>query len=159
MSLRVIIAARGGRDAKSRLAERLDETQRGALAEAMLADMLDALANCPEVDRAYVSTPTADLARIAAQRGAVVMLEPHPLGLNAAFEAARRRLALGDATGHVALLPGDLPRLTPGDLERALVEAQDGSLVIARAASDGGTGAILQPAALTFPLAFGPDSF
>ena len=47
MSLRVIIAARGGEEAKSRLAGRLDPRQRAALAEAMLADMLDALAGCP----------------------------------------------------------------------------------------------------------------
>ena len=61
MSFRVIIAARGGTDAKSRLAGRLGPADREALVEAMLADMLAALRGCPGVARVYVSTPTPAL--------------------------------------------------------------------------------------------------
>jgi 2-phospho-L-lactate guanylyltransferase len=159
MTLRVIIAARGGADAKSRLAGRLDPRRRAALAEAMLADMLDALAACSVVSRAYVVTPTSELARLAARAGAVVMLESRPMGLNAAFDAARRRLGSLDSSGRLALLPGDLPRLTAREFEDAAAASEDGSIVVAPARADGGTGAIIQPTALDLPLAFGPDSF
>jgi 2-phospho-L-lactate guanylyltransferase len=159
MTLRVVIAARGGAEAKSRLAGRLDPRRRAALAEAMLADMLDALAACSVVSRAYVVTPTSQLARLAARAGAVVMLESRPMGLNAAFEAARRRLSSLDSSGRLALLPGDLPRLTAREFADAAAASQDGAVVVAPALSDGGTGAIVQPTSLALPLAFGADSF
>ena len=76
MNAEVVIAARGGPAAKSRLAGRLGPEQREALVEAMLADMLSALAACPAVLRTYVTTPTPRLARTAARAGAVVILEP-----------------------------------------------------------------------------------
>jgi len=159
MTLRVVVAARGGPEAKSRLAGRLEPLRRAALAEAMLADMLDALAACSVVSRAYVVTPTPELARIAAAAGAVVMLEPAPKGLNAAFDAARQRLSRLDPSGRLALLPGDLPRLTARELADVAAASRDGAVVVAPALSDGGTGAIVQPASLALPLAFGPDSF
>ena len=159
MTLRVIIAARGGGEAKSRLAARLDPRQRAALAQAMLADMLEALSHCPAAERIYVATPTPDLARIAAAAGAVVMLEAGPSGLNAAFESARRRLSAHDPSGQLALLPGDLPRLTAAEFGKAAALARDGAVVVAPALCDGGTGAIVQPAGLALPLAFGPESF
>ena len=158
MSLRLIIAARGGPQAKSRLAARLAPSERAALADAMLADMLEAIAGCGLVERVYVVTPTPQLARRAADAGAVVMLEREPHGLNAAFEAARRRLSDLDPEGLVGLLPGDLPRFAAADLAEAAAAAAE-AVVILRSQSDGGTGAIFQPAGLALPLAFGPDSF
>jgi len=159
MTLRVIIAARGGPEAKSRLAGRLDGPERASLAAAMLADMLSALNGAEAVDRVYVVTPTPELARIAAEADAVVILEAEAGGLNAAFEAARRRLAARDQGGLIALLPGDLPRLEASDLAEAAARAAADTVVIVRSQSDGGTGAIVQPAGLDLPLAFGQDSF
>jgi 2-phospho-L-lactate guanylyltransferase len=159
VSLRVVIAARGGPAAKSRLAARLAAAERAALAEAMLADMLEALAGCGSVERAYVVTPTLEFARLAADAGAVIVLEHKPRGLNAAFETARQRLAAHNPEGLVALLPGDLPRLDAGELTEAATHAADGAIVIVRSHSDAGTGAIVQPAGLALPLAFGSDSF
>ena len=115
MNADVVIAARGGPGAKSRLSGRLDLARREALVEAMLTDMLAALAACPAVLRTYVTTPTPALARLAARSGAVVVLEHGPDDLNAAFDHARRRIAIGDPEATVVLLPGDLPRLDPGE--------------------------------------------
>ncbi|MFL5295748.1 MAG: 2-phospho-L-lactate guanylyltransferase [Phenylobacterium sp.] len=159
MSLRLVIAVRGGPEAKSRLAATLSSESRAALIEAMLADMLAAAAVCRVVQRTYVVTPTPALARLAAEAGAVVILEREPRGLNAAFETARQRLADLDPAGPIALLPGDLPRLHPADLEDAATRAADDTVVIVRSQSDGGTGAIVQPAGLALPLTFGRDSF
>lgn len=159
MTLRVVIAARGGPQAKSRLAGQLDGGERTALAAAMLTDMLNALIDCPAVDRVYVVTPTPELARIAARAGAVVLLEREPSGLNDAFETARKRVCADDPGAIIALLPGDLPLVDAGELAATAAGAGEGAVVIVPALGDGGTGAIIHPAKLAPPLAFGPDSF
>jgi 2-phospho-L-lactate guanylyltransferase len=158
MNADVVIAARGGPGAKSRLAGRLGPEQREALVEAMLADMLTALAGCPAVHRTYVTTPTPRLARVAARAGAVVILEPPGGELNTAFEGARRRIAAVDPDATVVLLPGDLPRFDPADLEACLEVADPDRLVIAPASADDGTGALVLRAGLVLRLAFGPGS-
>jgi 2-phospho-L-lactate/phosphoenolpyruvate guanylyltransferase len=157
MTAAVVIAVRGGRAAKSRCAERLGPEQRERLVEAMLADMLQAAAATPAVARTHVTTPTPGLARLAARAGAAV-IDEQTLGLNAAFDAARRALAKADPGATLILLPGDLPLLAPADLQAALALAGEGRVVLAPAA-EGGTGAIALGAAVEFPFAFGRDSF
>lgn len=159
MNAQVLIAARGGPTAKSRLAGRLGREQRKALVEAMLSDMLTALAACPAVLRAHVTTPTPALARLAARFGAVVHLERERGDLNGAFDRARRRVAAADAKATLVLLPGDLPRLEPDDVGQCLEAAGSDRLVLAPAAADGGTGALVLQAGVDLPLAFGPGSF
>jgi len=159
MNAQAVIAARGGPGAKSRLASRLDPARREALVEAMLADMLTALAACPAVLRTYVTTPTPRLAQVAARAGATVILEPGADDLNAAFDRARQRIAAGDPDAIAVLLPGDLPRLVADDVEACLELADPGRLVLAPASADAGTGALVFGAALDLPLAFGAGSF
>lgn len=159
MNAEVVIAARGGPGAKSRLAGRLDPQRRDALVEAMLGDMLAALAACPTVLRTYVTTPTPGLARLAARAGATVILERAPDELNGAFDRARLRIAARDPDTTVVLLPADLPRLEPDELEACLRMAAPHRLVLAPATADGGTGALVFRAGAPLPLAFGPGSF
>jgi len=159
MNADVVIAVRGGPGAKSRLAGRLDPERREALVEAMLADMLAAVAACPAVLRTYVTTPTASLARRAARAGAVVILEQDAGDLNTAFDRARRRIAAADPEATLVLLPGDLPRLDPAELEACLEAADPQRLVLAPASADGGTGGLVLRADVPLTLAFGPGSF
>lgn len=159
MSAEVVIAARGGPEAKTRLSGRLDPLRREALVESMLADMLERLSACSAVGRVHVTTPTPGLARIAARFGAVVLLERAGGGLNGAFEAARRRIAQAQPDTTVMLLPGDLPRLDPAEVAEVANAAGRDRLVLAPASADGGTGALVQRAGLALPLAFGPGSF
>jgi 2-phospho-L-lactate guanylyltransferase len=155
----VVIAVRGGPGAKSRLAGRLDPERREALVEAMLVDMLTALAACPAVLRTYVTTPTPSLARRAARGGAVVVLEQDTGDLNAAFDRARRRIAAADPKATVVLLPGDLPGLEPAELEACLEAAGPDRLVLTPASADGGTGGLILQADAPLMLAFGQGSF
>jgi 2-phospho-L-lactate guanylyltransferase len=159
MNAEVVIAVRGGPDAKSRLAGRLPPERREALVETMLADMLAAIARCPAVLRTYVTTPTPALARIAARCGAVVILEAATGDLNAAFDRARRRIAAATPGATVMLLPGDLPRLDPAEIEDCLIASGPDRLVLAPASADGGTGALVFGADVPLPLAFGTGSF
>jgi 2-phospho-L-lactate guanylyltransferase len=57
------------------------------------------------------------------------------------------------------LLPGDLPRLAPHDVETCLDAFGPDRLVAAPASADGGTGALVLQAGVPLPLAFGPGSF
>jgi 2-phospho-L-lactate guanylyltransferase len=159
MNAEVVIAVRGGRDAKSRCRTRLSSAQRQALVEAMLADMLNALAACPAVRRVYVATPTPGLARIATRGGAVVILEQAPTDLNRTLDNARRRIAAAGPAATVVLLPGDLPLIDPAELAGCIAAAEGGTVVLAPATADGGTGALIQRADLPLRLGFGPDSF
>ncbi|MBW8812794.1 MAG: 2-phospho-L-lactate guanylyltransferase [Caulobacterales bacterium] len=159
MKADVVIAVRGGPQAKTRLARRLDAPQRDALVETMLADMLAALFGCPSVRRIYVTTPTPTLARIAARFGAVVVLEPDAGGLNQAFDRTRARIAAADPRTKVMLLPGDLPRLDPAEVRTLIAAAGPDRLVVAPASADGGTGALVFEAGTPLRLAFGPGSF
>lgn len=158
MNAEVVIAVRGGPGAKSRLSGRLDAERREALVEAMLTDMLAALAGCPAILRTYVTTPTPSLARRAARAGAVVILEHETGDLNAAFDRARRRIAAAAPETTLVLLPGDLPTLDPSELEVCLEATDPDRLVLAPASADGGTGALVLRAGVPLPLAFGPGS-
>ena len=154
----VVIAVRGGPDAKSRCAGLLDPARRAALTQAMLTDMLEAALRTPGVQRVWVMTPTADLAALAARADAAIILEPRAEGLSAAFEHARAAIAKLRPNAVLALLPGDLPLLDPADLAALLAAHREGDVLLAPAEADGGTGAIVLTAAARFDFACGLGS-
>lgn len=154
----VVIAVRGGPDAKSRLASLLNADERALLTELMLRDMLDAVSRAPRAAVVWVVTPTPELAQIARGLGARVVDQVEPGGLNAALRQAITEV--GDAAPYdaVALMPGDLQMLEPGDLDAALALAEGHEIVLAPA-EDGGTGTLVIRAGVAFAPTFGPDSF
>ena len=152
----VIIAVRGGPGGKTRCAGALGADGPSGLARAMLTDMLSALARAPSVARVRVVTPTPELARLAETLGAEAILEDQAGGLNAAFDLGR---ALTPPGALLMLLPGDLPLLSPRDIETAVATHTDEAVVLVPAVADGGTGAILLRAGIPLPLVFGADSF
>jgi 2-phospho-L-lactate guanylyltransferase len=158
MTVRAVIAVRGGMGAKSRCAPFLDEESRAELVQAMLLDMVAELAASPRIDAVEVVTPTVELARAAEAAGAAIWLEPKAQGINAAFEAARIRLSV-DAEAVMVALPGDLPLLDASELEPALDLVRPEKIVLAPALADGGTGAVVLEARTPFAFHFGPDSF
>jgi 2-phospho-L-lactate guanylyltransferase len=159
LTVRAIIAVRGGAEAKSRCAPGLDAAARADLVRAMLLDMIAALATSPRIDEVEVVTPTLDLAQAAQAAGAHVLLEPQAHGINAAFEAARARLREQAKDAVMVALPGDLPLLDAAELEPGLDLLAPGRAVLAPAIADGGTGAVLVHAHAPFAFAFGRDSF
>ena len=154
----VVIAVRGGPDAKSRCAGLLDPALRAALTRAMLSDMLEAALRAPGAERVWVMTPTAELAALAARAGASIILEPRAQGLSAAFEHARAAIAKVRPGSLLALLPGDLPLLDPADLATLFAAHHDGDVILAPAQADGGTGAIVLTAGKPFAFACGLGS-
>jgi 2-phospho-L-lactate guanylyltransferase len=155
----VVIAARGGAEAKSRLAGVMSPAERSALTEHMLADMLVAVAQTPGVSAVWVVTPTDAIAAMAVAYGARVIRQTEPSGLNAAFDLAHRTIAERAPYAAIGMLVGDLPLLAASDLEAALSLARTHAVVLAPALADGGTGAIVLRAGARIGFAFGADSF
>jgi 2-phospho-L-lactate guanylyltransferase len=154
----VVIAVRGGANAKSRCAAVLSPAERDELTAVMLADMLAALSRTRRVAAVWVVTPTPSLGRLAAAAGARVISQSAPGGLNPAFRLALAEIADRAPYAATALLPGDLPLLMPNELEAAIALSRSHQVVLAPS-RDGGTGALLLRAAPTLEPAFGVDSF
>lgn len=157
MSVHAVVAVRGGPEAKSRCAAVLDGPQRETLVMAMIDDMLGALARVDTIDHRYVVTPTPEIAERASRLGAIALLEPRPLGLNAALEWARSAIVARDAEARLLMLPGDLPLLDPAELVDIIASFPRDRVVLAPT-DDGGTGALLLPARANYDFSFGPCS-
>src|SRR3954447_13560534 len=105
--------------AKHRLAEAVDVPDRRALAQAMLGDVLEALAAVPELDAVLVVTAEPAAAAAAREAGAEGGRGPRGAGQSAAallgVEAALQRGAT-----RVLLVPGDCPALDAEELSALL---------------------------------------
>jgi 2-phospho-L-lactate guanylyltransferase len=139
--------------AKQRLNEAIAGDDRRELAEAMVTDVLAALAAVPEIDDVVVVTAEPLAARAAERAGAAVVDDPDERGQSA---AANRGIdaALERGAGRALLVPGDCPALAPGELSRLLGQAPgEPSVVIVPDRHGSGTNALL----LTPPAAVGPS--
>jgi 2-phospho-L-lactate guanylyltransferase len=153
-----VIAARGGAKAKSRCGGLLSPADREALTAGMLEDMLATITGCTAVSGVWVVTPTPSLARLAAARGARVVGQGAPDGLNAAFAMAAAIVRERAPYEAVMLMPGDLPALDANDLAAAALLTRSHAVVLAPAL-DGGTGLLGLRAGVALAPQFGPASF
>jgi len=159
-SVWIVVVARVGNAAKSRMAGALSADQRRTLALAMLADVL---AVCQQADGlvagtlAVVDEPAARA--LAMRAGAIMIADPGLGDMNAAV-AAGVAAAHKLGAGTVLVVPGDVPLISRADL-LALLEAAGSAprSVVVGASRDGqGTNALLlRPLDVTTP-AFGPPS-
>jgi len=143
---------------KSRLEKVLSRDEIRALTLAMLGDVIEALAETPEIDRVAVVTPDPDIAESARTAGAEALLDPKP-GLNASLDRAGAALRADGATSLLVVL-GDVAgvrALEVSALYRALREHGSRGAVMAPA-RDGGTAALLRAPADVLPNRFGVDS-
>ncbi len=143
--------------AKQRLGDAVAPADRVSLAEAMVGDVLEALAAVPGIDRVVVVT-AEPLARRAALAGcALVIADPHETGQSAA--AGRGvRAALDDSADRVLLVPGDCPALHPFEVQRLLDTAAVPVTIVPDRHGSGTNALLLAPPDAIAP-AFGPGSF
>jgi len=104
--------------AKQRLAAGIDRARRADLVEAMLTDVLEAIAGAPSVERTIVVTGEPRAVELAGAAGAELLPDPDGGHSKAALAGVARARELG--AGRVLLLPGDCPLLEPRELERLL---------------------------------------
>lgn len=107
--------------AKRRLATGIDEERRRALVEAMLADVLEAIAEARAVERTILVSGDPIAQEIAAGAAGAVDVVPDPAD-EGHVVAAVAGIARAEADGApcVVLLPGDCPLLNPRQLDRLL---------------------------------------
>lgn len=140
--------------AKTRLASALTPLERGALTLAMLEDVLDATLQVAGW-QTWVVSPDEVALEIAARRGAGPVPESKP-PLSGAIRQVEA-LALEQDADALAILPADLPLVTPDALHEAFHTL--GSVVLARSGEGTGTSLLLRRPPRAIPARFGPDSF
>jgi 2-phospho-L-lactate guanylyltransferase len=94
-------------------------TERRQLAEAMVADVLEAIGAARTIERVIVVSGDPTVQELAAGAGAEVVPDPEDAGHN---QAALAGIARAEAEGAVCvvLLPGDCPLLDPRELDGLL---------------------------------------
>jgi 2-phospho-L-lactate/phosphoenolpyruvate guanylyltransferase len=142
--------------AKQRLSSGLEPALRAELAEAMLSDVLNALA-ASELDEVIVVTAGDTAAEMARAQG-VRVVRDQERGHNAAASLGiQEAMRLG--AGRVLLVPGDCPALDPGEVDRLLARpAAERSLVIVPDRHGTGTNALLITPPDALAPSFGPGS-
>lgn len=140
--------------AKRRLAPVTSPLERGAIVLAMLEDVLDATLVVHPWET-WVISPDEVILEVAARRGARPL--PEEKGPLAAAIRQVERLALEREVDALAILPGDLPLLTPEALAGALRTV--GPVVVAPASAGPGTNLLLRRPPRAVAARFGPDSF
>lgn len=148
----VVIPLKGFGTAKGRLAAHLDGDSRSRLSELVAAHVV---AEAARLDvEVVVVTGDPGVAAWASNRGATVLDEPPPGGLDAAAGAgSAHALRRGEPW---VIVHGDLPLVQAGHLEDAVAWASAGSAVLAPSRA-GGTN--LLAAAVPIAFSYGIGSF
>lgn len=136
MTYAVLIPLKASARGKSRLG--LPDAARSALARAMALDTVAAVRAAPGVSTVTVLTEDRADADALSDCGVEVVLT-EVRGLNETIFEGARLLGGRPWTGPVAVLPGDLPFLTPSDLAAALLAANGRAGVVADADGTGTT--------------------
>ncbi len=144
--------------AKQRLRAALAPSERRALAQAMLADVLTALRRVGGLDRILLVTREPQAMALAQSFGCAILTEPANCGQTSAvmraLEEARRHQARA-----VLTLPADVPLVAPADVEAILKAGAEAEVVLVPSQDHRGTNAVWVRPSVDFPLHFGEDSF
>ena len=159
MDLWAVVPVKERDHAKERLASLLPHKLRGALALAMLDDVLRALCAAPGLTGIVVVTVDQAASRLAQRYGAHIFADGARDGHTGAVTAAAGRLAAQGVPG-ILTLPGDIPLVCPEEIAQ-IVKAHRAapSFTIVPSHDDGGSNAILLSPPDGVPLRFGADSF
>ena len=147
------------RKAKQRLTAVLTPHERFGLAQAMLADTIQAVCGVHRANRIFVITSYEPAMETAAKFGWEVLREEHQVSESASVDLASRLCAERGVTA-LLRLPLDLPLVQPGDIDDLLVTECPAPATVMVPSRDGtGTNAILRTPPALFPSHFGPNSF
>jgi 2-phospho-L-lactate/phosphoenolpyruvate guanylyltransferase len=154
----ILVPVKNLSGAKQRLASQLDQKLRTELAQAMLHDVLSALAawtNRPDV--AVVSSDPFAL-KLARVYDFEVIPDPANPGETGAIEMATQ-ICVERGIASTLVIPADIPLMQSWELEEILKQAPAAGSVLVPAADGRGTNAAYRSPAALFPLRFGNDSF
>jgi 2-phospho-L-lactate/phosphoenolpyruvate guanylyltransferase len=154
----ILIPVKNLSTAKQRLAPILDQPARTELAQAMLHDVVSALA--PWTDRPPCGLVTSDpfAIELAQRYDFEIIPDPANPGETGAIEMATR-ICVERGIDSTLVIPADIPLIQASELEQILQRAPAEGSVLAPAADGRGTNAAFRRPANLFPLRFGNDSF
>lgn len=154
----ILIPVKNSSSAKQRLASVLGQPARTQLAQAMLHDVLSALAKWR--DRPAVALVTSDpfAVKLAAQYQFEIIPDPTNPGETGAIEMATR-ICEQRGNKFSLVIPADIPLIQAWEFEEILKQAPAEGSVLVPAADGRGTNAAFRRPAGLFPLRFGNDSF
>jgi 2-phospho-L-lactate guanylyltransferase len=144
--------------AKQRLSSLLTPTQREALAETMLEDVLSALAGT-SLAGIIVNTLDPRASALAQRYGARVITDEARSGHTGAVAAIAHLLTREGRTGMLAI-PGDIPRVTAAEIDAVIAARTPApSFTISPAHDEQGSNAVLCCPPEVMPLRFGDNSY
>ena len=144
--------------AKQRLAAWFDQETRTQLAQTMLLDVCETLAQVRHRMPVNLVTNDPFAVDLARQFHFEVMADHDNPGETEAIARATR-VCVARGAESTLVIPGDIPLITVQELEQILAAApEEGSLLVPAADGRGTNAAFRRPADL-FPLSFGNDSF
>lgn len=145
--------------AKTRLAPALTPEARIVLVRAMLEDVMGALAATRGLAGIALVTVDPFAERLALRHGARVLRDGARDGHTGAVSAAARLLER-ESCATMLTIPGDVPAVSAGEVERVLAAHRASpSFTIAPAHDRRGSNALALSPPTAVPLAFGNDSF
>ena len=145
--------------AKTRLAAALTVEERRKLFRAMAEDVLAALSGAGGLEGTVVVTRDTWAQALAEEYGAAVLEEPANRGQSPAVADAAAALA-GAGAGAALALPGDVPLVSPAEIDRVLAAHGAAPSVTLAPAGDGrGTNCVASSPPDAIPFHFGHDSF
>jgi 2-phospho-L-lactate guanylyltransferase len=146
-------------DAKQRLSGMLAPHERRELFLAMLHDVLRAISSAKGLKGCLMVTRDSTAILLAKEIDARILLEAANEGQSAAVQRAARLLAEEGAEGMLTV-PGDVPLLTPADIELALNSSRSipGLTLVSSRDGRGSNCLVVRPADV-MPFQFGSDSF
>jgi len=150
-----VLPVKGFDQAKTRLRERVPDGPRAGLAEAMVRDVLRALARVAGLDGVIVVTAEPIAAALAEDAGAEIVHDPAEAGQSAAVGLGIAR-ALERGADRVVAVPGDCPALAPAELA-ALLRSPEAIIVVPDRHGSGTNALVLSPPTAIAP-SFGPGS-
>ncbi len=153
----ILIPVKNLANAKQRLADVLDQQVRTELAHAMLADVLQAVADYGREDVSLVTNDPFSLEQ-AASYGFGVISDAANVSETDAIEMATR-VCITRGVRRTLVIPGDIPLIEAEDLAAIFKHSAENGSVLVPSADKRGTNAVLRAPALSFPLRFGNDSF
>jgi 2-phospho-L-lactate/phosphoenolpyruvate guanylyltransferase len=154
----ILVPIKNLENAKQRLAFVLDQGTRTELAQAMLHDVLDALAACSS--NSEVSLVTSDPFALDLAQAFSFQVIPDAAN-RSETDAIEMATQLCESRGVVntLVIPADIPLIQPSEVTAILQAAPEKGSVLVPAADGRGTNAIFRRPAALFPLRFGNDSF
>ena len=154
----ILVPVKNLENAKERLSPVLSRAERRALAEAMLQDVLAAVAGVNHHTQVGVVTSDPLATALAQHHGFTIIPDLANLSESDAIAHATE-CCMGTGEESTLVIPGDIPLIQPEDVEQVLAAAPAQGTVLVPGWDGRGSNAVFRRPANLFPLRFSNDSF